>query len=149
MPRIFLSHDSRSRREAVTFKDLLMRDESEIEVFLSSDWDSIEAGRPWLEAILASLRSCDTFIAMIANTVESANPWIHFEVGYVMARDQKPKVFVFGGVDWQHIPFPLKAVHLIDTGDTNRCVTELERIGVSSVRKKLDAFARLFRQNRD
>src|SRR4029453_2320981 len=89
------------------------------------------------------------FAALISDTVESMNPWIHFEVGYVMALERKPKIFIFGSVNWQQIPFPLKAVHLIDTGDTNRWVTELERIGVRSVRNKIDAFAGLFRQNRD
>src|SRR5258707_6173853 len=143
MPKIFLCHDSRSKREAVDFKDLLVKDERGIEVFLSSDWESIKAGATWFGAILASLRDCDHFIAMIAKTEEARNLWLHFEVGFFMGRycDNRPKIFVFGGVELRQIPPPLQAIHLIDTGDTNRWVTELEGMGVAKVREKIDLLA--------
>jgi hypothetical protein len=43
--KIFISHEEASTRQAVEFKELLEQASSGVQIFLTSDWDSLPSGQ--------------------------------------------------------------------------------------------------------
>lgn len=149
MPRtIFISHESIAKREAVRFKELLLVSSSDIKCFLTSDWYSLESGAPWFSPLVEQLRTSDALIAIITRPEAFRSLWISFEIGVGYGSGKLPKVFVFGGVSWEHIPHPLAGLQLIDTGDTNRWIRDLQAIGIERAPQHQNDFATLFRQTK-
>jgi hypothetical protein len=54
---------------------------------------------------------------------------------------------VFGGIDLKEMKYPMKGIHVISTGDTNRWVLEFNRIGYAI--KNTEPFAKLFGQTKE
>jgi hypothetical protein len=81
--KIFVSHSSRAVPCAIRFKELIRKGIPDTEVFLSSDWESIESGENWLESIECALRECDCFIALITEIKDATLLWVNYEVGFV------------------------------------------------------------------
>jgi hypothetical protein len=128
---IFISHCSDAKPEAIRFKELLreasgQKPETELKLFLSSDWDSLRSGRPWFEPLIEEVRLSQETFVLITHERHFTNLWINFEVGMALGRkDGSPKIFVFGGIPWDKLAYPLRGLHLIDTGDSNRWVTDI------------------------
>jgi hypothetical protein len=147
MPTIFIAHSSDAKAVAVKFKGILTSGASDLEVFLSSDWDSIEAGSIWLQEIERALATHTHFIALITCPKDSALPWICYEVGFTRGRGLLPKIFVFGEIPTREIAFPLAGIQFVGTWNTNRWKTELLAMGVTDLDEKEPELAALFRQN--
>lgn len=143
---MFVSHSSKAKAAAVEFKELALDGSSDLKVFLSSDWDSIPSGTLWLEEIERALATHTHLVALITQAADASLPWMCYEVGYSRGRGLLPKIFVFGGFDSKGVTFPIAGIHLVETGDTNRWVTELLAMGVADVRGKQGRFAKLFKQ---
>jgi hypothetical protein len=146
---IFVSHDSRRIKEAHEFVRLTRKHQSRIEVpniFLSSDASSIRSGEPWVCRIFQSLKDCKRFVALLVDSADFENRWIPFEAAYVMGREIDVQVFVFGQLRMKDVPWPLGALHLIDTGDSGRVQIALSSIGVKWTQEMENEFAHLFRQ---
>jgi len=148
---IFISHDSHRIREADLFKRLAIKYgicPEVSEIFLSSDANSIPSGELWVNHIFESLRNCQHFVALISDKTDFENKWILFETAFVKGRESKPSlsVFVFGQMRMQDVPWPLGALHLIDTGNTDRVWTALVKMGVREEDASVGEFAHLFRQ---
>ena len=146
MPTIFVSHSSAAKDLAITFKSILIRGASDLQIFLSSDWDSIRAGSNWLQEIENALATHTHFIALVTRVEESKLPWICYEVGFARGRGLYPKVFVFGGIECKEIPFPIAGIQFVGTWDTNRWKMELLAMGVADIEGKEAELAVLFRQ---
>jgi len=80
-PTIFISHISEEKELATILKKHLENDFLElIEVFVSSDTESIFAGSNWLDSISSALRDACTELVLCSKA--SVNrPWINFEAG--------------------------------------------------------------------
>src|SRR5882724_320044 len=98
--KMFISHESIAKREAVEFKDLLVKASSGIEFFLTSDWYSLESGAPWFTPLVEELRGCKALLAIITRPEGFHSLWLSFEIGAAFGSAKLPKVFVFGGVSW-------------------------------------------------
>jgi len=146
--RMFISHESVAKREAVGFKELLDKASSDIEFFLTSDWYSLESGEPWFTPLVEQLRSCDELHAIITRPEGFRSLWMNFEIGAAFGSRKLPKIFVFGGVSWEEIPHPIAGLQLIDTGDSNRWLRDLKSLGIESVAHYKPQFDELFRQTR-
>lgn len=146
MPTIFVAHSSEGKALAVEFKGILTRSVADLRVFLSSDWDSIEAGRIWLQEIEQALATHTHFIALITCAKDATLPWICYEVGFARGRCILPKIFVWGGIEPKDIPYPLAGIEFVGTWDTNRWKRELLAMGVSDIDDKESDLAKLFRQ---
>ena len=146
MPTIFVSHSSEGKALAVEFKGILTRGVTDLRVFLSSDWDSIEAGRIWLQEIENALATHTHFVALITCAKDATLPWVCYEVGFARGRCILPKIFVWGGVEPKDIAYPLAGIEFVGTWDTNRWKMELLAMGVSDVEDKEPELAKLFRQ---
>lgn len=113
---------------------------SALDIFLSSDWDSIRSGAIWIEEIERALSTCRHFVALITSAEDARSPWVNYEVGYARGKDILPRIFLFDGITPEEVPYPLRMLHLILPGDTNRRRGELDSMGVSDSK---NAFAAL------
>lgn len=146
MPTIFVSHDSEVRSTALSFKSLLLEGSNDLEVFLSSDSDSIRSGSLWLQEIERALATHTHFVALITSPKDAENRWISYEVGFARGRGLLPKIFVFGSTPTSQIGPPIALIQFVGTWDTSRWVTELRAMGVFVDKNKEAQLARLFRQ---
>lgn len=142
--KYFISHESYSVKEAVKLKELLLNLNNEHEIFLTSDWDSLASGNIWMADIFTSLQKCDELIVLITRKEAFDNLWINFEIGAAIGREKKPKILICGGIDLSEMKYPMKGIHCIGTGDTNRWIKELDSLGYKIIDSK--PFAELFRQ---
>src|SRR5437764_199863 len=118
--KMFISHESVAKREAVDFKELLVKASSDIDFFLTSDWYSLDSGAPWFTPLVEQLRDCDELLAIITRPEGFRSLWMSFEIGAGFGSRKLPKIFVFGGVSWESIPHPIGGLQLIDTAVPNR-----------------------------
>jgi len=82
-----------------------------------------------------ALQSCSELIVLIVSGHDFCKLWINYEIGFARGRGLKPKIFVFGGINFSKARYPIVGIHWIDTGDTNRWKRELEKWGSRSIRK--------------
>jgi hypothetical protein len=147
---IFISHNSRRIREAEIFKRLVREHRNQREevqdVFLSSDGFSIDSGDLWLCRIFERLEKCARFVALIADAQDFENKWILFEAAFAKGRGLRPAIFVFGQLEMTDCPWPLAALQLIDSGNTDRVQKAMCELGVVWETQAEADFAHLFRQ---
>ena len=84
----------------------------DIEVFLTSDWYSLESGAPWFSPLVQKLREADGLATLITRAEAFGNLWISFEIGVAYGSNKFPKIFVFGAVAWNNIPHPIAGLQL-------------------------------------
>src|SRR5262249_46357706 len=85
--RVFISHIAEEREIAERLKAALTRDFLRmLDVFVSSDTESIAAGEEWLESIEHALREC-TIVVILCSPESIRRPWINFEAGAAWMRD--------------------------------------------------------------
>jgi len=85
--RLFVSHISEERGIAERLKMVLNRDFlGLVNVFVSSDTESIAAGEEWLFSIEKALRDCAIFV-ILCSPESVRRPWINFETGAAWMRD--------------------------------------------------------------
>ena len=106
-PLVFISHITEEKEIAIAFKELI---ESSflgmLEVFVSSDEDSIHMGQKWLDRISSGLRGCA--IEIVLCSPKSINrPWINFEAGAGWVRDIPVIPLCHSGIEPSKLPMPL------------------------------------------
>src|ERR1700722_15407363 len=85
--RLFISHISEERSIAEQLKTALVRDFlGLLDVFVSSDTESIAAGAEWLRSIEKALHDCAVFV-VLCSPESVRRPWINFEAGAAWMRD--------------------------------------------------------------
>src|SRR6266487_2894760 len=130
--KVFVSHvaEETQARSAMRFKQLVKDNSTGTEVFLSSDWDSIPSGSIWFQEIERALIECHVFVALIVKQDDARRLWVNYEVGFARGRGLQPNIILFSGVEANRLDYPLKGIHLLVSGDTNRWVMELKDMGV-------------------
>jgi TIR domain-containing protein len=79
--RLFISHISDEGSTAARIKEALDKDFlGLLDVFVSSDTESIAAGEEWLGSIEVALKSCAIFV-VLCSPESIRRPWINFEAG--------------------------------------------------------------------
>ncbi len=131
MISVFVSHSSRAIKRAVRFKELMQQGSCGVDVFLSSDWESIGSGAIWVQEIERALSCCKHFVALLTSVEDAHSPWMNYEIGYARGRGISPRIFLFDSITASEVPDPAGTLHLIPPGDTNRRVGVLHEMGVS------------------
>lgn len=107
-PLLFISHITEEKELAIAFKDLV---ESQflgmLDVFVSSDEDSIAMGQRWLDNITVALKSCAVEV-IICSPQSIRRPWINFEAGAGWVRDIPVIPLCHSGIEPSQLPMPLK-----------------------------------------
>ncbi len=86
-PRIFISHISEEKAPAAQLKRALTRDFlGLVDVFVSSDTESISAGEEWLQSVAKALRECAA-VVILCSPESVKRPWINVEAGAAWMRD--------------------------------------------------------------
>jgi len=105
--RLFISHISEERAVAELVKSVLGRDFlGLLEVFVSSDTQSIAAGEEWLRSIERALRDCTIFV-ILCSPESIRRPWINFETGAAWMREIPIVPVCHAGLFPPDLPMPL------------------------------------------
>ena len=84
--RVFISHISSETQLAQSLKQRLDRDFlGLLDIFVSSDQKTIQAGQKWLEEVDKALRSADLQVVLCSKE-SVGRPWVNFEAGAVWLR---------------------------------------------------------------
>jgi TIR domain len=106
-PLVFISHITEEKEIAVAFKELI---ESSflgmLDVFVSSDEDSIRMGQKWLDRISNGLKTCTVEI-VLCSPKSILRPWINFEAGAGWVRDIPVIPLCHSGIEPAKLPMPL------------------------------------------
>ena len=105
---VFISHISEEQGIAQALKKLV--EESFlglIEVFVSSDANSIKLGHKWLDNITTALKNCKIEI-IIASPTSVKRPWVNFEAGAGWVRNIPVIPLCHSGMTPLTLPTPLK-----------------------------------------
>ena len=106
-PSLFFSHSSKDKNALARLKELFTKKTGDtIDVFLSSDGQSIPFGRNWVYRIQTALDSAKLMIIFLTpNSIASS--WIYFEAGYAHSKGVRVVPVGFLGVDLTKVPPPL------------------------------------------
>jgi hypothetical protein len=106
-PLVFISHITEEKEIAIAFKELI---ESSflgmLDVFVSSDEDSIHMGQKWLDRISNGLKKC-TIEIVLCSPKSILRPWINFEAGAGWVRDIPVIPLCHSGIEPAKLPMPL------------------------------------------
>jgi hypothetical protein len=113
-PRLFISHTSPESDLAQLLKRRFRKDFlGFVDVFVSSDGTTIEAGKPWLDELRQSLQ--DARIALVLCSKESiTRPWVNFEAGAAWIRGISLIPICHSGFKPGDLPAPLNTLQAVD-----------------------------------
>ena len=137
-PTVFFSHSSKDKDLVMTIKDKLdYATGGVIDIFMSSDGQSIPFGTNWIHKVEEGLKIAKLMIVFITpNSISSG--WIYFEAGYAYSKGIK--VVPIGiGVDITELKAPLNLLqgfNITSTDALNNLITIINesfdyRIGMS------------------
>ncbi len=106
-PTVFFSHSSKDSDTLIRLKEMFVeKTGGTIEVFLSSDGQSIPLGKNWVHRIEEALEETSLMLVFLTpNSVKS--DWIYFETGFVYSKGVRVVPVGIMGVDLSHIKPPL------------------------------------------
>lgn len=106
-PIVFISHITEEKELALLFKSLVEQNFlGLLDVFVSSDENSIAMGQKWLNNITDSLKNCAIEI-IICSPKSIQRPWINFEAGAGWIRDIPVIPICHSGIEPSQLPMPL------------------------------------------
>jgi len=112
--RVFISHISSEAQLSQHLKQRIERDFlGLVDIFVSSDQKSIQAGSKWLEEVDKALRSADLQIVMCSKE-SVGRPWVNFEAGAVWLRGIPVIPFCHSGLHLSDLPVPLSMLQGIE-----------------------------------
>ena len=116
-PTIFFSHSSADKDSLTKLKDLFVaKTGSTIDVFLSSDGQSIPFGRNWVRRVQEALDDAKLmFVFVTAHSLRSN--WIYFEAGYAHSKGIRVVPVGFLNTDLKDVPAPLALLQGFNIGN--------------------------------
>ncbi|MDI3292062.1 toll/interleukin-1 receptor domain-containing protein [Polyangium sp. 15x6] len=142
---VFLSHISQEQDLANAFK-VFLEDSflGLIEVFVSSNEESLPAGSKWLDSITHALRTCTVEILLCsARSIERR--WINFEAGAGWVRGIPVIPICHSGLTRDALPPPLNSLQAANASDADHLRrvlgTVATALGSRTPTVNLDAFA--------
>lgn len=106
-PTIFFSHSSLDKCSLNRLKDaFIAKTGGAIDVFLSSDGESIPLGRNWVHRIQDALQSARIMVVFVSPNAFNSN-WVYFESGFAYANNIRVVPVGFQGIDLATLKPPL------------------------------------------
>jgi len=106
-PIVFFSHSSKDQHMLARLKEMVIeKTGNSVEIFLSSDGQSIPLGRNWVYRIEEALKGAKLMLVFVSPNALRSN-WIFFESGFAYAKDIQVVPVGIGGVDLGTFPPPL------------------------------------------
>lgn len=111
---VFLSHINEEAQLAAHLKhEVEEAFIGTIEVFVSSDPESISPGRRWMDSISKGLKDCAASF-LLCSPASVQRPWIWFEAGAGWIRDIDVVPLCHSGMTPDRLPVPLSFLQAID-----------------------------------
>lgn len=106
-PIVFFSHSSRDEKMLIKLQTILLeKTGSTIDIFLSSDGQSVPLGRNWVHRIEEALNDAKIMLVFLSpNSLQSK--WIYFECGHAYSKGIRVVPIGLLGVDLNQIAPPL------------------------------------------
>jgi hypothetical protein len=132
LPKVFLSHINEERGLAMLVKDLIATCfEGQVDVFVSSDPDSLPRGSRWLTVISQTLEQC-CFELVLCSPTSVKRPWVNFELGAGWVRESIPIVpLCHSGLSVTTLPSPLNQLHAADLDNPQHVEETMQSIADS------------------
>lgn len=106
-PTVFFSHSSHDQRPLARLKELfLAKTGGSIDVFLSSDGQSIPFGQNWVYSVEQALVQAKLMLVFVTPNSVRSN-WLYFESGYAYSKGLRVVPVGLFGIDLSSIPPPL------------------------------------------
>lgn len=119
-PKIFISHITEEAEIAGFFKnEIEIRFLGMVEVFVSTDAESLSLGRNWLSDITEALREYAAML-VFCSPYSIGRPWINFECGAGWARAIEIAPICHSGTRPVDLPLPISLLQGIEASDANR-----------------------------
>jgi hypothetical protein len=113
-PIIFISHVTEEAELAGIFKQHVTADFlGRVEVFVSSDTESVSAGENWLTSVLTHLRKACCLL-VLCSKASIKRPWIHFEAGAAWIRDTQVVPICHAGLMLRDLPMPFTVLQAVE-----------------------------------
>ena len=104
---IFFSHSSYDKKALHRLKDLLTKKTANtVEIFLSSDGQSIPLGRNWVSKLEEAMKQSKIMLVFLS-PMSLQSHWIYFEAGYAYRRDIRVVPLGILGIDLEAVGPPL------------------------------------------
>lgn len=119
-PTIFLSHITEEAELAGIFKEVIEKSFlGLVDVFVSSDANTITLGRNWLDTITEGLRTCQAML-LLCSKPSIARPWINFECGAGWSRSIEVAPICHSGLRPVDLPLPMSLLQGVLATDEKR-----------------------------
>ena len=106
---IFISHINENREIAEKLKEFFEKTfHKKIDVFISSDPESISLSQDWYEKIKEGIKNCNLMI-ILCTPDSIKRPWINFEAGAAAILDKNVGPICFQGLTVSKLTAPLNA----------------------------------------
>jgi HEAT repeat protein len=126
--QVFISHTSIEKDLAIFLKERIEKDFlGLVNVFVSSDQESIEAGESWLEALRRALKSASLEI-ILCSPASITKPWVNFEAGAAWLQGIPVVPLCHSGLQTTALPMPLSSLQGGESSDPNTYVRLYNRI---------------------
>ncbi|HEU4556245.1 MAG TPA: toll/interleukin-1 receptor domain-containing protein [Longimicrobium sp.] len=132
---VFFSHSSKDSAVLRRLKTaVLAKTGGSVDIFLSSDGQSIRLGHNWVSEIEQALTATSLMFVFIS-PASAASQWVFFEAGFSYARQVQVIPVAIGGVDLGRMPPPislLQGFNLTSAEHLNNILTQInEKFGHS------------------
>ena len=118
--RIFVSHISAEKDLAGALKRLMGKHFlGMLDIFVSSDRETIQAGEKWLEEVDTALKSADMQIVLCSKE-SVGRPWVNFEAGAVWLRGIPVIPLCHSGLAPNDLPVPLGLLQGVECGKADQ-----------------------------
>ncbi|HEX3555449.1 MAG TPA: TIR domain-containing protein [Thermoanaerobaculia bacterium] len=116
--KVFISHVSSETELAQVLKRHLIHDFRDLDVFVSSDGKSIQAGDNWFEELRKALKNAKVEIVLCS--LESiGRPWVNFEAGAGWILRIRVIPVCHSGMRPNELPLPLNLLQTIEASQPN------------------------------
>lgn len=117
-PTVFFSHSSRDAVPLARLRDLVLaKTGNSVQIFLSSDGQSIPFGRNWVHSVEAALNDAKLMFVFLSPYGLAKPGWVNFESGHAYSRSILVVPVGVFGVRIEHVPPPLSLLHGFNVTD--------------------------------
>lgn len=114
--QIFISHISSETELAQRLKARLDQDFlGMLDIFVSSDRETIQAGMRWLDEVDKALKAADVEL-VLCSSESVGRPWVNFEAGAAWLRGIPVVPVCHSGLEPHELPVPLSMLEGVDVG---------------------------------
>src|SRR5947209_309280 len=116
---LFISHTFEEAELAVAIKKMILDAfGKDVQVYVSSDGQSIKAGDPWLQDLAATLKRSSLHF-VLCSEISIKRPWVNFEAGAAWVTDTPTIPICHSGMSPDRLPLPLNTFHGTLLGSTD------------------------------